>query len=29
LPPIDGWFTEVFDPAALQEAQALLEEVGA
>ena len=29
LAPIDGWFTEVFDLAALQEAQALLEELGA
>ncbi len=26
--PIDGWSTEVFDPGALQEAQALLEELG-
>jgi hypothetical protein len=29
LAPIDGWFTEVFDTADLQEAQALLEELGA
>jgi hypothetical protein len=29
LAPIDGWFTEGFDTADLQEAQALLEELGA
>jgi hypothetical protein len=29
LAPIYGWFTEGFDTADLQEAQALLEELGA
>jgi hypothetical protein len=29
LAPIDSWFTEVFDTADFQEAQALLEELGA
>ncbi len=28
LAPIDGWFTEGFDPADLQEAKALLGELG-
>jgi predicted ATPase len=27
LAPVDGWFTEAFDTADLQEAQALLEEL--
>jgi hypothetical protein len=28
LAPIDGWFTEDFDTVDLQEAKALLEELG-
>jgi predicted ATPase len=28
LAPIDGWFTEGFDTVDLQEAKALLEELG-